>query len=132
MCVSKHLANGHHVLMDCCGSQVPVAHHLHKGRQLLVAYLVHAHVTKVRQDAVVHALQKDGDVGCCKLTSLDPALQALDNGWQQVSKLGAPITACLNLVGIQLSSLDVEKLLGLADGSLLVGGLEALCVGPAF
>ena len=99
---------------------------------MTVGDLLHGHVAKVRQDAVVHPLQKYGNVGSSKLPSLYPCLQALNNGWKEVCKLGALVTACLNLVDIQLSSLDVEELLGLADGRLLVGCLEALCVGPAF
>ena len=42
------------------------------------------------------------------------------------------ITACLNLVDIQLSSFDVKELFGRADGRLLVGCLEALRMSPAF
>ena len=98
VCVSKHFANGNHVLMDCGGSEVPIAHHLHKCRQLFVANLRHGHVTKIRQDAVVHPLQKDGDIGCCILASLDPSLQAHKHTRQQVGKFGALVAACSHMI----------------------------------
>ncbi len=131
VCVCKDLANGNHVLMNCCGTQIPIAHHLHKVRQLPEANLVHAHVPKVRQDAVVHSIQKDGDVGCCKFASLDPCLQTHNNAWNQIGKLDLSVTACLNPIRIQLSSLDVKELLGLTDSRLFVRGLQALRVGLA-
>ena len=132
MCMCEDLAYGDHVLMDCCGRQISVAHHLHKGRQLLVANLVHGHVTKVRQDAVVHPLHEDGDIGSGKLSPFHPCLQSANDSWDQVGKFDLSIRACLNPVPIQLGCLDVEELLGQTDGRQLVRGLEALRVGPSF
>jgi hypothetical protein len=72
---------------------------------------------KVGQDAVLHAVEKDGNIGSGKLSSLDFGLQALNVTGQQIRELGFFVIANHDVVGIQLSGLDVEELFGLADAS---------------
>jgi len=59
-------------------------------------------------------------------------LQALQDAWQKVGKLGLLVITNRKPIRIELSSLDVKELLNSTDGRLIVCGLQTLRLGPAF
>ena len=77
------------------------------------------------------ATAKYGESRRTEFTPAHPSLLLRQHCRCHIAKHGHTVFTLGDVFAVQLSGLDVEEMLGLTDGTLLVGGFETLRVGLA-
>ena len=132
MGVVQNSAVGHQVLLDGSGTEISAADLLNQVRHLLIAHTVNSNRANCRQQGLMDATAKYGESRRTEFTPAHPSLLLRQHCGCHVTKHEHAVFTLRYVLAVQLGGLDMEELLGLDDGALLVGGFEALRVGLAF